>query len=189
MTQPLRRCHSESTEPALGLPLDRAGAMIPADLLEGGEIIILLLKPSLLYIVLGCLSHLTGIGLAALAAWGAHRTFGMEWLRPRDVMGAAALLVALRLTWQFFEWLSRLYVLTDRRIIRIKGVFRVYIFEATFSMIQHTDVIITIRERLFGLGTIAFSTAGTALPEAYWLMIRRPLAVHRKIRQTMQKYG
>jgi len=97
-------------------------------------------------------------------------------------------LLLLRLFWQFLEWLSRVYVLTDRRVVAVAGVLRVRVFEAPLQQVQHTNLLLSLRERLFGLGTVAFATAGTAIAEAYWLMLADPLEVHRKIVQTLNRY-
>lgn len=178
-----RTLQSDTPEPAIGLSIDRADAMLPADLIQGGELILMVLKPSPLYIVLGALGHLVTIFLIFLvAAWA-------KLLSQETAVLAAVALGSLRLGWQFLEWLSRIYVLTDRRVIRIAGVLRVYVFEAALKQIQHTDVLISIRERPFGLGTIAFSTAGTGLNEAYWVMLHRPMAVQRRIIQAINRYG
>lgn len=180
---PPRLCQSDAPEPTIGLPLDRAEAMLPTNLIQGGEIIILILKPSPLFILLGALGHVMTIGLLfVIAAWA-------ELIDPQTATVAAAALIVLRLAWQFLEWLSRLYVLTDRRVIRVAGVLRVFVFEAALRQIQHTDVVLSLRERLFALGTIAFSTAGTGVPEAYWVMLHRPMAVHRRIVQAINRYG
>lgn len=172
---------------ALGFPIDRAGAMLPAHLLQDGETIILLLKPSPLYILLGCLPHLAAIVVIVALCWAFHIP-GIPGVGEREAILLGASLIGVRLVWQFLEWLSRIYVLTDRRVIRIMGVLRVYVFEAQLKKIQHTQAVFTIRERLFGLGSIGFATAGTGIVEAYWVMLHRPLAVHRKIVQTMNRY-
>lgn len=174
-----RLCH---VEPVLGLPRDRADAILPQDLLEGGEIVILLLKPSPWYILLGALGHLTAIAAAVLVCV----PLGLLTSRQAFLLGGS--LIAARLVWQFFEWLSRIYVLTDRRVIRIMGVFQVYVFQAQLNQIQHTNLNRLLREWVFGLGTISFATAGTAAPEAAWEMLARPYAVHRQILQAIHRY-
>ena len=179
---------SESPEPALGLPLERANAMIPADLLFGDEVIIMLLKPSPLYVVLGCIGTLTIIVVIAAILLLAQPWFNLGSSTRADVLALAAALCGLRLGWQSLEWISRTYVLTDRRVIRIKGVLRVEVFQTELKRIQHTEVLFSVRERLFGLGTIAFATSGSAYPEAYWIMLRRPMAVHRRILQVINRY-
>ncbi len=177
------RCaHAEGAEPVVGFPVDRAAAMLPADLLQGDETIILLLKPSPLYIVLAPLGQLAIIaGLSWAVAY-------FNLLTDQRAFIVAAGLIALRLTWQFLEWLSRVYVLTDRRVIRVMGVLRIMVFQTELKHIQHTDTLFSIRERVFRLGTLAFSTAGTGVPEAFWVMVARPLSVHHQIVQAINRY-
>ena len=178
---------NDSGEPVLGLPLERADAMLPENLLRGDETILLLIKPSLWYIVLGCLGTLTMIAGAGVLLVSARAMWDVGAFRPREVIAGAAILIAIRMGWQFMEWNSRTYVLTDHRVLRIKGVIRVHIFESSLEQIQHTELVFSLRERIFRLGTIAFATAGSAFPEAYWLMVHRPLAVHRRIMQALHK--
>ncbi len=175
-----------------GAPLDqpRAAALIPEQLLQPGEIIILLLKPSPWYILLSSLRALAIIFVIYLLLARSLQAPLYDWFgfTPRDMMLLALAAGAARLFWGFLEWLSRVYVLTDRRVVRIKGVVRVYVFEAPLKQIQHTTIYVSLRERLFGLGTIGFTTAGTAVTEAYWLMLPRPLEVHQKVVQTLHRY-
>lgn len=178
-------------DPVADDTVDIAGrmvAMIPAELLQPTEIIVLLLKPSAWFILLSCIGSLvtilivTGIALALIdnnVAIGLGR---------KDVVLLAVGLLGARLFWQFLEWLSRVYVLTDQRVIRVRGVIRVSIFEAPIKQIQHTNTYFSLRERFFSLGTIAFATAGTGIVEAYWEMLAQPLEVHRIVVQTLNRY-
>ena len=79
--------------------------------------------------------------------------------------------------------------MTDRRIIRRLGVLRGAVFETQLKQIQHTSVFRSVRERIFGLGTIGFATAGSDVFEALWVMIDRPFKIHRIVVRTIQKYG
>lgn len=189
VTQPRRLAsQANGAEPVLGLPIDRADAMLPADLLQGGEVIILILKPSPWFIVLSCLGHLTALVLITIAAYVLARFEFAWWLSRNDAVFAGAVTILLRLAWQFLEWLGRIYVLTDRRVIRRMGVLRIATFQTPLKHVQHTELLQLLRERLFGLGTISFATSGTDLPEAFWQMLARPQAVHRKIVQTINRY-
>lgn len=163
-------------------------AMIPSQLLQPSEIIILLLKPSPWYIVLSSLGVLAVIAVfAAIALLLQSR--GFIPVARGDLIFCAVGLAAVRLFWQFLDWLSRLYVLTDQRIIRMKGVTRVQVFETPLKNVQHTETIFTLRERFFGLGTITFATSGTAGMDAAWLMVPQPLEVHRIVVQALRRYG
>ncbi len=165
----------------------RVAAMLPAELLQPGELIILLTKPSPLFIVLEPLRTLAIIAMLTILAWAmvAH-----DWLpaSQRDVVLGGVAVAGLRIFWQFLEWLSRVYVLTDRRIIRVRGVLRVHVFECSLKRIQHTAASYSLIERLFGLGTIGFATAGTGQIEAWWRMLANPLEVHQLIVKTLNRY-
>ncbi len=178
---------ADQAAPPAAVDDPRALAMLPTQLLHDGEVIILLLKPSPWFIVLdvlpwlGCLGLVLtgGLVLTAQGLWSLGRT---------DLVLAALTLAGLRLFWQFLEWLSRVYVLTDRRILRVRGVVRVQVFECALSRIQHTQADFSLRERLFGLGTISFATAGTAVVEVSWRMLAKPLEVHQIVLRTLDRY-
>ncbi len=183
--------HAEAEPTAPGADLldnPRVATMLPSQLLQGGEIIVLLIKPSPWFILLESLGAL-GV-LAIVLACG--MTLIDAGFIDRSNLGllieGVGLVAMLRLFWQFLEWISRVYVLTDRRILRVKGVLRVEVFEASLKNVQHTTTVFSIRERLFGLGTIGFATAGTAMHEAAWTMIARPLEVNQIVVETMNRY-
>jgi hypothetical protein len=162
--------------------------MLPPDVIQPGELIILLLKPSAWFILLDSLRFIAGVAIVVLL---------LLWLRPagldkyldqRDLILCGIAISGVRLFWQFLVWLSHVYVLTDRRIVRVQGVLRVHVFETSLKQIQHTVAYFSIRERLFGLGSIGFATAGTDRVDAWWRMIANPLEVHRIIGQTLSRY-
>jgi uncharacterized membrane protein YdbT with pleckstrin-like domain len=165
----------------------RAAAMLPGELLQPSEIIILLLKPSPLFIILAPLRTLVTLAVLTLGVLAANAQFALGWPR-RDILLIGIGVIGLRLFWQFLEWLSRVYVLTDQRVIRVRGVLRVSVFETRLEQIQHTDTQFSVRERLFALGTVTFATAGTGVIEAAWTMIAKPLEVHRTVVRTIRRY-
>ena len=162
-------------------------SLLPEELLQPGELIVLMIKPSPWCILLESLRSLVAIGVLATAASCLMR-YDLLDANRQDVTLAAAGLVVARLFWQFLDWLSRVYVLTDRRVVRVKGVVRVEVFEASLKQVQNTRCYFSLRERLFGLGTIGFATAGTATYEAYWAMVGRPLDVHHTVVRTIERY-
>ncbi|MFA9477463.1 PH domain-containing protein [Phycisphaerales bacterium AB-hyl4] len=165
----------------------RAAAMLPTELLQPGEIIILLLKPSPWFILLAPIKTLFMLVLLVIAAGAINNQFGLD-IDRRDLILVGVGLVGARLFWSFLEWLSRVYVLTDQRVIRVRGVLRVFVFEAHLREIQHTELLFSLRERPFNLGTLGFATAGTAVSEAYWQMVARPLEVHQRVVETLRRY-
>lgn len=159
-----------------------------AHLLQPGETVILLLKPSLLFVPLASVSSLLGIAMV---------TFFLAWLERRfpELPGSDHMIIAMgvllgtvRLLWQALEWSARLYVLTDRRIIRRRGVVRVSVFECPLANIQQTAVFQSLRERVFFLGTLCFATAGAASFIALWSYVQRPFEVQRTVAEAIDRY-
>src|SRR5690606_28536166 len=115
---------------------------------------------------------LTIVALGAGALWLAGRfgTGGVAgiviWLAPG--------LVLVVLAWNLLVWLSRAYRLTSRRLIRSAGVLNRSTMEIPLERIQHLEVHRTWAERLLGLGSLGFSTAGGAWREMVWVNIDRP---------------
>lgn len=165
----------------------RAATMIPAQLLQPGEIIVLLLKPHPLYILLSPLKTLTVMSLFTLLGVLIARDAGAYDL-AQNIVIAGFLLISARVFWQFLEWLSRVYVMTDQRVITVAGVLRVRVIDSPLSNITHSELFFSLRERFFALGTLGFNTAGTAFTEAYWVMVAKPLEVHAKVVQTLKRY-
>ena len=170
------------------LDADRLARVLPPQLLQDGEAVLLLCKPSRWYIVLAPLGFFVSVAVAA--ALGQRLDAAVNDARiGREIVGLAALLIALRLGWQALEWVSRVYVLTDRRVLRVQGVIRVSVFESRLPRLQHTGLYLSLRERLFGLGTVWFSTAGTGVVEAAWVYLNDPLGVHRRVLEAQRRAG
>ncbi len=165
----------------------RAAAMLPEQLLQPGEIIVLLLKPHPLYIFLAPLKTLTLMLLVTVVGVLIARNTA-EYDAAQNILLIGLILITARLCWQFLEWLSRVYVITDQRIVTLGGVLRVRVFESPLNSITHSELLFSVRERLFALGTLAFYTAGSGAVEAYWIMVGRPLEVHAKVVQTLRRY-
>jgi uncharacterized membrane protein YdbT with pleckstrin-like domain len=156
---------------------------IPAHLLDGGEIVELKIKPSMWFIVFTSFRTLLATGL--IIAFSAHLTsFGLS--QPLLVKAAFGLATA-RLVVGALQWVSRLYVLTNRRVMCVRGIFNVDIFECQLTRIQNTFLSLTLYERLLSLGTIGFATAGTGGVEAAWENVNHPLEVHERVRAAIAR--
>ena len=159
-----------------------------ARLLSDGEIVLMGIRPSLWFVVLWSLGALLFIlGLVLVLAW-LSRLPAIGWTEVQ-AYGLGLVLTGIRLGWQFLDWANRLYILTDRRIIRRRGVFQVDIFEARLDRIQQTSVLQMVRERIFGLGSIAFATAGNNTLNAVWEVVRDPHQVQKAVADAIQRYG
>jgi len=160
---------------------------IPAHLLDGGEVVELKLKPSLWFIVFVSLRTLLAAMLVVVLSHSLSRVLEPVYLTQALVVKTATGLAAARLVVAALQWVSRLYVLTNRRVMSIRGVFHVDIFECPLARIQNTFLSLTLYERVLGLGTIGFATAGTAGVEATWENINHPLEIHERVRGAIRR--
>jgi len=182
-------CHSvragSANPPA---PVATLTGVVPAHLLDEGEAVILAIKPSLWFILFASAKVFLVVAAVVFLAWRWEYVYRdlFSFLSFRTIYQIAAVVVAVQLAVSFVVWLSRLYVLTNRRVIRIKGVFNIDIFEAPLARIQNTYLTLAVYERPVGLGSIHFATAGTAAIEATWQNISQPLDVHEMIRRAMR---
>jgi hypothetical protein len=179
---------SLSADATVTAEIDHSAVALTRDLLDQDEVIILLLRPSLWYVFLSSLGSLALIAVLTFALAYMSR---VAWLNLNDVQVFAfgMGLCALRLGWQMLEWLSRVYLLTDRRILSRGGVLRMSVFQAPLKNIQHTAVFASMRECVFGLGTIAFATAGSDTFDTLWVMVRQPHHLHKTVMEAVKRYG
>lgn len=175
---------SESAAVAAGTRSSPLATLLAGHVLRDGETVLLVLKPSLWFIAFQSMLFAAVVLLSLLIARGfadrlmlIHRSVYIE---------AATLVVAGRVMWAVLQWMGRLYVLTDQRIIRMAGVFSVDLYDCPLRKIARADVTSTMKEQLFRVGSIEIypkdsvqsASAGLA---GNWQTIARPIEVHEQI--------
>jgi hypothetical protein len=173
-------CDISLTEDAAAVPMPAHGslaALFTGHILRDGEIIHLILKPSLWFIplhaaffsaVVACLA----VGAALAAGIGPSDRIYFE---------AGALLIGARLMWAVLQWMGRLYVLTDQRILRLSGVFNTDIFDCPLRKVAQIRPTATVREHVLSVGSIEIIPADSKRPPATWQTIARPREVLEQI--------
>lgn len=139
--------------------------------LAPGERLVLALKPHPLFIVLRHAGWLAAMLLVAV---------GGVIVRPMapypDVWavlsGVWFSLVLLRLAWDALEWSVRLYILTDVRAMRVGGVLRRLVVDVPLRRVRTLALYRSVRERLFGLGSIVIAAGDEPGAEFAWVMVR-----------------
>jgi len=156
-------------------------------MLADGEIVILELKPSAWFVPLVS-APMAAVGvLLLLVGETAMVDQSLPGLHPW-LHYAGIWVIVLRVIWAVLQWSCRLYVLTDRRVIRQGGVLTVQVFECRLDRLQNTFIQRTLVQRFLGIGNIYFATAGTASIEAVWQHVRRPGDVHRQIIEAANRF-
>lgn len=163
-------------------PLSPALAVFLAGhVLRDGEVVLLVLKPSVWFILLISLKIAAAMAICAIAS--------KLWL-PEHVawyyVEAAAFLVVGRLMWSTLLWVNRIYILTDQRVLRLAGVFQIEIFDCGLRKIGATRVVYSFRERLLRLGSVEIIPSDERKPTGLWQTVRRPAEVEEMIQAAMK---
>jgi hypothetical protein len=167
--------------PAVAAP--QAAAKL--ELLDGDEIIQLSIKPSLWFIPLvsaGVLGLVLVLGLALALAMRAGAT--PMAAMPFQVLGCVA---AVRLGVAMLQWASRLYVLTNRRVLRFTGVLKVEVTECRLLKIAGVDVRFAWYGRPLRLGTIQMLSADNHARTVIWDDLARPQETHELLVRAIRK--
>jgi hypothetical protein len=153
-------------------------------MLQDGEVILMILKPSLWFILLSSLrwAAMIAIGLVAAKIYD-------EQLPGKNsaYLEAGIFVIAGRLMFAVLQWMSRIYVLTDMRILRLSGIFTPELFDCPLRKVAGTRVSFTTRERVLGLGSIDIGSSDPDCGATQWQTIVRPRQVHEAIVAAIQR--
>lgn len=147
--------------PAAGGKAPVAASAAKLELLDGDELVQFTIKPSLWFIPLSAARSLAGLaGAGVLLALFVVPNYSREGLIAFQVVCAAA---AARVGFAMVLWASRLYVLTNRRVMQFTGVFTPELQECPLTKISGADLTVEPHQRVLRLGTIRM-TAPAAAP-------------------------
>jgi hypothetical protein len=178
--QAVDSCPAAASPAAAVTPL---GALLARHIIRDGEVVLLVLKPSFWFILLSSLRFIAAVLLVALSVIAWEGRYNREWFS----IEATIFLVAGRIMWAVLQWMGRLYILTDMRVIRLSGVFKLEIFDCALRKVARTQITTSLKERLCGTGSIEITPADETCPPGVWQTIRRPREVHELIVATINK--
>ena len=158
------------------------GTLLGSHVLRDGELVLLILKPSLWFIAFNSIAFaLIVAATAAALALIDHR------MHDNFYFESALFVITGRVMWSVLEWMGRLYILTDQRVLRITGIFSVDIFDCPLRKVVRARMVSTARERLVGVGSIEIIPADEAVPSAIWQTIAKPKEVLEKLRAAIAR--
>jgi hypothetical protein len=100
---------------------------------------------------------------------------------------AALFVITGRVMWSVLQWMGRLYILTDQRVLRITGIFSVEVFDCPLRKVVRARMVSTSREKLVGVGSIEIIPADEAIPSAIWQTIARPKEILERLRSAIAR--
>ena len=160
--------------------------LLSRHVLRDGELVILLLKPSAWFILLSSLRFIA-IDIIVISAIFVFDIDDKMHLQKLPIVEAGVFIAAGRLMWAMLQWVSRLYVLTDLRILRVGGVFNVNIFDCPLRKVARTRLLMITRERILGLGSIEIIPLDENSLEGIWQTIAGPRQVHEQVVAAINK--
>lgn len=153
----------------------------PPGLVPTGERALLVRKPHMAFVFL---RTPRSIVFAMLLAAAGFLTRSASWAQPFSgwtLWSGLALLAALLLA-NTIRREVRWYAMTERRLIRVGGVFRRVRVELPLSRVRMIAVDEPFVQRLFGVGNVLAASAATGGVEMVWTYVSRPTLTADRIR-------
>ena len=160
--------------------------VVPEKLLHEGEIVILAIKPSLWYVLLT--SWPAVVLAAAIGAGGYLAHVGLSVnIYPEIILLLCAAMALTQLLIASCQWVGRLYILTNLRVLRVRGVFKPDVFHCPLRHIQEAAVLAGRTERLLSVGTLYFRTEPPVADEPGWLFVNQPNQVLEIVQEAIRR--
>ncbi|MDP9174938.1 MAG: PH domain-containing protein [Planctomycetota bacterium] len=172
---------SEAGAAAAALPPRSARAtslatLLASHVLRDGELVLMILRPSFWFIVFTSASF-TAIAIVASLIM-AELDHGMH---DRIYFEAAMFVISGRVMWAVLQWMGRLYILTDQRVLRLSGIFSIDVFDCPLRKIVRARIVSPLRERVVGAGSIEIIPRDESMPTAVWQTVDRPAEVYERL--------
>lgn len=138
----------------------------------------LVMRPHPLFVLLQPIRFYGGVAAACVFALLAVQAWA--WVGFGGAPGVASivfwslLVLALRFLWAVADWATRTYGLTDGQIWAERGVLSRRRDELPVGSVRSMAVVKPIEQRLFGIGSVGFGSAGTSGYEVVWWIVGRP---------------
>jgi len=170
---------SPSAEPA-NLAAEGTAATVTR-LLEDGEIVLLAVKPSRWFVLLVSWPVLLLAGAVMGVTWIAGRYCSATVDEPTVTL-LCSVVAFVRVMLAGFQWLGRLYLLTNRRVMRLRGIIREDVFQCPLKRIRQTCVSATLPERWVAVSSLLFEF-DPPRSEGHWTY----LASAKEVRQAVEE--
>ena len=156
-------------------------------LLDGGEVVLLAIRPSLWSVILSAGPVLLATALVAGAALLAEQ---LRLSVPAQTIATICLAVAaIRLGLAGGQWMARLYVLTNHRVLWITGLVRVEVSQVYLMHVAETEITDSRSQRAVGVGDLHFLLRNDRQPPDAWSMIASPQKVKQQVDRAVKGAG
>jgi len=156
---------------------------------DEGEVVILAVKPSGWYVFLLSAPIML---IAAIVAGGlviSVRVFELPVPGRLAVLVPICMVAAcLRLFWACSQWTGRLYVLTNRRALRVtKGLLRTETFSCPLTLVKSLSIHTSTGEKFFGLSTLDFEIEQRDASDGLWTCLANAADVETVVAEAVSR--
>ncbi len=179
------RLASEGAAVAAAPPFSPSLAtLLASHILRDGELVLLILKPSFWFVLLSSLRFIAIVLILAMAA----KVFDTHLPGPnRNYQETAVTIIGVRLLWATLQWMGRLYILTDLRILCVWGVFNIELFDCPLRKVARTRLVRGLADQAVAVGSIEIIPQDESSPFGVWQTVGRPKKVHEQILATISR--
>ncbi len=179
------RLPTAATEAPRAAVHSAAETALPLGVLDGGEIVLLAIKPSVWrtlfdagpWLLVTCL-------LAGVLAW---KRLPMLGLSPTATAQMLLMIGVARFAVAVVRWIPTWYVLTNRRVLRIHGVRTPAVTATLLTDLRQAHMTVSAPERFAGIGTLTLISRREDQEPHRWESIHSPQVVLDKIRDAANK--
>lgn len=151
--------------------------LLASHIIRDGEVVLLVLKPSFWFFIFNSVAFIVFVLMLAAAIDAVYD----RRIHDHFIYETALFFIAGHLMWTTLQWMGRLYVLTDMRILRLSGIFTIDVFDCPLRKIIRTRLVSPFREKLVGVGSMEIIPKDESTPTAIWQTIRKPIEVHERV--------
>lgn len=153
--------------------------------LQGDEVIQFTIKPSLWFIPLVASRWVLAMGLLLATLTIAQRT---GWTREGAIAFNVALgVIVLRIALATLQWASKLYVLTNRRVMCFRGALNVTVTESPLAKLSAADLAMEWYQRPLRLGTIRMARTDDLKTTVLWEHLAHPTEIHERLLRAIRR--
>lgn len=174
----------ESGERELAADVSPLAALLTRHVIPPGEVIVLLLKPSLLFVPL---TSMMTLGFAAVVALAGMLFDEQLPGHATAYVNAGLTLGALRLMWATLQWMGRYYVLTDVRVMAVSGVFATSVQQCVLRRVARVRLVRTVKERACLLGSLEVIPMDEEAPIVFWQSVGGPWGLKERLQRAVAR--
>ena len=155
-------------------------------LLDGGEVILLATRPSGWFVLLTSWPVLAMALMVAVATTVVHKAVDIS-LPWQSIFFVCSGVGSIRVAFACAEWVGRLYILTTRRVLRVRGVIRAAIDGCPLREIATANLTASAAERPLGVASLSFEDDQGRPLEPTWTCLARPAEVLEAVQDAIRR--